>query len=50
MLLTETTGNPFDTNPPKQRHGRMVVDMKKADLCILFTKHKEHLKKWTQQS
>lgn len=32
IVLTLSTRDPFDANPPKDEHGAVVIDMKEADL------------------
>lgn len=36
VSLTLSSGDPFDTDPPEDEHGAVVVDMEKADLVELF--------------
>lgn len=43
QLLTLSTCHPFDTNPPQEEHGGMVIDMEKGNLTVLLAQDKENL-------
>lgn len=36
LLLTLSTGDPFDANPPEDEHGAVMVDVEEADLVELL--------------
>lgn len=37
LILTLSTGDPFDADPPQSEHGAVVIDMQEADLVELLT-------------
>jgi len=38
---TLSSGNPFGSNPPQQWHRRMMVNMQKRDLTLVFLQYKQ---------
>lgn len=42
MLLTLSSGHPFDANPPEGEHGAVVVDVQEADLVEFFPQDEKH--------
>lgn len=42
LLLTLSTRDPLDTNPPEDEHGTVMVDVEEADLVELLPQYKKH--------
>lgn len=42
VLLTLSTRDPFDTNPPEDEHSAVVVDMEEADLAELLSQDEKN--------
>lgn len=42
LILTLSTGDPFDANPPQSEHGAVVIDMQEADMVELLTQDEKH--------
>lgn len=41
LWLTLSTGNPFDSNPPEDEHGAVMVDVEEADLVELLPQYEK---------
>lgn len=41
FLLTLSTRDPFDADPPEDEHSAVMVDMEEADLVELFPQYEE---------
>ena len=43
-VLTLSSSDPFDPNPPEKEHGGMVINMEESYLFVLLAKDEKHLK------
>lgn len=41
-ILTLSTCNPLDANPPQSEHGAVVINVQKGDMVELLTKDEKH--------